>query len=89
MASIAQQDNFYIDLGEMGIDEIAAGFPKAIWDILAAKWKAGILPDCVFINNAGDFNKIVACLSDGEGNLRYISVAFEDQVLKIGQESQE
>lgn len=82
MASIAQQDNLYIDLPEE-IDSYSSGFPKAIWDVIVAKFKAGILPDCIFrFAETGVFWKVCSC-TISQGALFSVSVVFEKSVMEL------
>ena len=58
MPQIAQEDYVYIELGELGMDEIGS-IVEEIWPILETKFEAGILQDVIFHNDFGEFGKVL------------------------------
>lgn len=84
MSQVAQQEPFYIDVGEVGLDELTGDVKEVIRPIIVEKFKAGILPDCIIRNAWGDFAKILYGEWDNvSGDMAGISIIYEDSVVWI------
>ena len=80
-AQVAQQDHLYIEVSELGMDEIGS-IVEEIWPVLETKFKAGTLQDAIFHNDKGEFGKILGIQVE-EGELFKVSYMAYGDILGL------